>query len=89
MTHAPRNELRTGRAPAVRRSVALWTALTIGAFGFPAAKTPSATSTGYVLNDAHFHLTNYVQEGTDIRAFLEIVEDSAFPPQAPRRMGPG
>ena len=26
-----------------------------------------------VLNDSHFHLTNYVQEGTDIKKFLEIM----------------
>src|SRR5215813_14209491 len=24
-------------------------------------------------NDSHFHLTNYVQEGTDIRDFLKIM----------------
>jgi len=29
----------------------------------------------YVLNDSHFHLTNYVQEGTDIRDFLGIMGD--------------
>jgi hypothetical protein len=27
----------------------------------------------YLLNDSHFHLTNYVQEGTDIHAFLKIM----------------
>jgi predicted TIM-barrel fold metal-dependent hydrolase len=27
----------------------------------------------YELHDAHFHLTNYVQEGIDIHAFLEIM----------------
>ena len=26
-----------------------------------------------LLNDSHFHLTNYVQEGTDIHKFLEIM----------------
>ena len=26
-----------------------------------------------ILNDSHFHLTNYVQEGTDIHKFLEIM----------------
>ena len=26
-------------------------------------------------HDSHFHLTNYVQEGTDIRDFLEIMGD--------------
>src|SRR6187401_3191237 len=26
-----------------------------------------------LLNDSHFHLTNYVQEGTDIHKFLQIM----------------
>jgi predicted TIM-barrel fold metal-dependent hydrolase len=30
---------------------------------------------GYVANDSHFHLTNYVQKGTDIRDFLKIMGD--------------
>src|SRR5262245_39390606 len=38
----------------------------------PAAAPPA---TGYLLNDSHFHLTNYVQEGTDIREFLKIMGD--------------
>ena len=29
----------------------------------------------YELNDTHFHLTNYVQEGTEIHAFLKIMGD--------------
>ena len=32
-----------------------------------------APAGGYVVNDSHFHLTNYVQEGTDIHAFLKIM----------------
>jgi len=32
-----------------------------------------AATTTYELNDSHFHLTNYVQEGTDIHKFLEIM----------------
>jgi hypothetical protein len=31
---------------------------------------PGRAQTAYVVNDAHLHLTNYVQEGTDIRDFL-------------------
>ena len=27
----------------------------------------------YVVNDSHFHLTNYIQEGTDIHEFLRIM----------------
>jgi hypothetical protein len=30
---------------------------------------------GAVVHDAHFHLTNYIQEGTDIRDFLAIMGD--------------
>ena len=30
---------------------------------------------GYLFHDSHFHLTNYVQEGTDIRDFLKIMGD--------------
>jgi predicted TIM-barrel fold metal-dependent hydrolase len=32
-----------------------------------------AQTTDYVVNDAHFHLTNYVQQGTDIHEFLRIM----------------
>jgi len=28
-----------------------------------------------LLNDAHFHLTNYIQQGTDIHDFLSIMDD--------------
>ena len=35
----------------------------------------TAPATGYLVNDAHFHLTNYIQEGTDIHAFLKIMGD--------------
>lgn len=31
----------------------------------------------YLFNDAHFHLTNYVQEGIDIRDFLKIMGNKA------------
>ena len=33
------------------------------------------TAPAYEMNDSHFHLTNYVQEGTDIHDFLEIMGD--------------
>src|SRR5215510_12789875 len=36
-----------------------------------------APSSDYLFNDTHFHLTNYVQEGTDIRKFLKIMGDKA------------
>ena len=41
----------------------------------PAAEQKPAPPSGYVVNDAHFHLTNYIQEGTDLRDFLKIMGD--------------
>jgi predicted TIM-barrel fold metal-dependent hydrolase len=35
-----------------------------------------AAEPAYELNDSHFHLTNYIQEGTDIRKFVEIMGDT-------------
>lgn len=32
-----------------------------------------ADAGGFEFNDSHFHLTNYIQEGTDIRTFLNIM----------------
>ncbi|MBO9702615.1 MAG: amidohydrolase family protein [Sporocytophaga sp.] len=41
-----------------------------------AAKTPPLTQfANYELNDSHFHLTNYIQKGTDINKFLDIMGD--------------
>jgi hypothetical protein len=41
---------------------------------YPAdAQIKAPTTSSFELNDSHFHLTNYVQEGTDIRQFLEIM----------------
>lgn len=36
-----------------------------------------APSSDYLFNDSHFHLTNYVQEGTDIHDFLKIMGNKA------------
>jgi len=38
----------------------------------------------YEVNDSHFHLTNYIQEGTDIQKFLEINGDQSGPRRAIR-----
>jgi len=37
-----------------------------------ASRTPALA---YELNDSHFHLTNYVQQGTEIHEFLKIMGD--------------
>lgn len=34
-------------------------------------------SADYLFNDSHFHLTNYIQEGTDIHEFLKIMGNKA------------
>jgi predicted TIM-barrel fold metal-dependent hydrolase len=33
----------------------------------------AAQSDGYLFNDSHLHLTNYIQEGTDIHDFLQVM----------------
>jgi amidohydrolase family protein len=45
--------------------------LLLAAAGPSAALAPDADD--YVVNDTHFHLTNYIQEGTDIHDFLKIM----------------
>jgi hypothetical protein len=52
------------------RRLALRVAFLLGAPALAAAQTPAP---GYVVNDSHFHLTNYVQQGTDIHEFLKIM----------------
>jgi predicted TIM-barrel fold metal-dependent hydrolase len=37
------------------------------------AQKAAAAEIGYEFNDSHFHLTNYIQEGTPIRDFLKIM----------------
>src|SRR3954447_10110970 len=44
-------------------------ALTVLAGGAP----PQLPAAAYELNDTHFHLTNYVQEGANIRDFLKLM----------------
>src|SRR5262245_33875153 len=40
----------------------------------PAAAAPApAAKDGYLFNDSHLHLTNYIQEGTDIHDFLKVM----------------
>jgi predicted TIM-barrel fold metal-dependent hydrolase len=39
------------------------------------AQSSAAAQSQYEFNDTHFHLTNYIQEGTDIHDFLKIMGD--------------
>jgi hypothetical protein len=58
----------------MRTSLAAGMALTLGMPVLLAAQT-AAPSSGYVVNDSHLHLTNYVQQGTDIHDFLRVMGD--------------
>src|SRR5437899_1657442 len=70
-----------GCARALGAAVALLLTLAPGAPDLPAAapakpasaSPASATAPAYELNDSHFHLTNYIQEGTDIHEFLKLM----------------
>jgi hypothetical protein len=59
-----------------RMARAVLLAGTLLACSVPAAAQPQpavGSSTDYLVNDSHCHLTNYIQEGTDIRDFLKIM----------------
>jgi predicted TIM-barrel fold metal-dependent hydrolase len=62
MSHSPRMSL------SIRASAWLLIACLVATRAW-AQTAPS----GYELNDSHFHLTNYVQEGTEIHQFLQIM----------------
>jgi hypothetical protein len=42
---------------------------------FSCSLSSNAQTNSYELNDSHFHLTNYIQEGTNIKDFLKIMGD--------------
>ena len=44
---------------------------------FTSTAVAQAPADGYLFNDSHFHLTNYIQEGTDIHDFLRIMGNKA------------
>jgi len=78
MLNQPRNEPSRAVSSAGGRRAGLLSAAAIAlALGFPvlAAAQTTARSSGYVVDDSHLHLTNYVQEGTDIHDFLKIMGD--------------
>lgn len=67
------------RRPTLAIGVMLSAAITVGvaasrsATPAPQPRASTAAATGYDFHDAHFHLTNYIQEGIDVRRFLEIM----------------
>lgn len=57
----------------IRRASRAVPVLLLFALVLNAQTQPPDSSSNYLVNDSHFHLTNYVQEGTDIHKFLEIM----------------
>jgi predicted TIM-barrel fold metal-dependent hydrolase len=57
----------------LRHPLAAGIAFALAAPALLGAQAPAPSTPGYLVNDSHFHLTNYVQEGTDIHAFLKIM----------------
>ena len=56
------------------RVLLAWTFFLFGSIQLFSQSQPTASQPApYELNDAHFHLTNYIQQGTDIRDFLAIM----------------
>ena len=53
-------------------SVFLLAGAAVLAIGAAAAPTDKPA---YLVNDSHLHLTNYVQQGTDVHAFLKVMGD--------------
>ena len=43
---------------------------------FALALTAQAQEPEHVFHDSHFHLTNYIQKGTDIHDYLKIMGDT-------------
>lgn len=59
----------------VLRPISLTVLVFVGASFLNAQIKQAETPNGCLFNDSHFHLTNYVQKGTDVRKYLEIMGD--------------
>ena len=78
--------------PAMRRTMhtaAPWLASLLVAAALATARPrrrrrAARPRTGYDFDDSHFHLTNYIQEGTDVRDFLRIMGTQGRPVHAVR-----
>src|SRR5215475_157955 len=63
-----------GRWPALAVGALLAAILAGAGLALSAANSqPRAGAPDYLFNDSHFHLTNYVQKGTDIHKYLQIM----------------
>jgi hypothetical protein len=67
-----RNRSRPGGLRALAFLALLAVVTAVSRLALPAPDKP-APAPGYELNDSHLHLTNYVQQGTDIHEFLKIM----------------
>ena len=64
---------RTWRAASIVLDVLVLVAA-VWALGLAAARRPAPSQTDtYELNDSHVHLTNYIQEGTNVRDFVKVM----------------
>ena len=57
----------------LRRMIRLASGLAVSLFLCCAMAVAQANSDEFVFNDSHFHLTNYIQQGTDIHDFLKTM----------------
>jgi hypothetical protein len=58
------------------RNSAVLAAMVVGAFAAPSTSTgqgPAQSAPANGFHDSHFHLTNYIQQGIDVRQFLQIM----------------
>jgi hypothetical protein len=62
---------RTGTGRGIAR--ALFSAAFATALLWPHGTFSATEEGGYLFNDSHFHLTNYIQRGTDIRGYIAIM----------------
>src|SRR4026209_2126083 len=60
---------------AVVRPTVVALALSLCAIANAQIKQPALQTNKCLFNDSHFHLTNYIQRGTDVHQYLEIMGD--------------
>lgn len=64
-------------ASRLARAVVLCAALLVAPAAQSFAQARESRAAGYLFDDTHFHLTNYIQEGIDVQDFLKIMGDKA------------
>src|SRR5258708_614951 len=67
--HSRSNQLRFARI------LIICAALVVCSTPTAAQSNSGGQPNGYLFNDSHFHLTNYIQEGIDIHDFMKIMGD--------------